>query len=261
MGSAAVLLLFLTTVHVVTAAIVHEHSQCLDNPPDMSSLRGVQAGEVVDDLPGGFRAYVTGPSKSSHAVVLASDFYGFEAPILRKIADQVAAKGYYVVVPDFFHGDPYTDSKILSEWIKSHSPVTAAQDAKPLFASLKNEGKSIGVGGYCWGGKFATEMAKTDDIKVAVLSHPAYVIVDDMKEVKWPIEILGAQNDTITPPEQVRQFDQALRQRMDIEYFVKIFPRVAHGFACRYNTTDPFAVKSAEQALAYMLDWFNKYLK
>ena len=26
-------------------------------------------------------------------------------------------------------------------------------------------------------------MAKTDDIKVAVLSHPAYVIVDDMKGV------------------------------------------------------------------------------
>ncbi|KAG2582662.1 hypothetical protein PVAP13_6KG192112 [Panicum virgatum] len=218
MGSAAVLILFLTAVHVVTAATVHEHSQCLDNPPDIS-LRGVEAGEVVDDLPGGFRAYVTGPSMSSRAVVLASDVYG-------------------------------TDTE-----------VTAAQDAKPLFTYLRNKGKSIGVGGYCWGGKFATEMAKTDDIEVVVLSHPAYVIVDDMKEVKWPIEILGAQNDTVTPPEQVRQFDQALRQRMDIEYFVKIFQRVAHGFACRYNTTDPFAVKSAEQALAYMLDWFHKYLK
>ncbi|CAO2201111.1 unnamed protein product [Urochloa humidicola] len=261
MGSAKLLFVCLAAALVAVAATVHhEHSQCLDNPPDLS-LRGVQAGKVVDDLPGGFRAYVTGPSKSNRAIVLASDVYGFEAPLLRNIADKVAAAGYYVLVPDFFHGDPYNDSKILSEWIKSHSPVIAAQDAKPLLASLRNEGKSIGVGGYCWGGKFAAEIAKTDDTEVVVLSHPAYVTVEDMKEVKWPIEILGAQNDTITPPEQVRQLEQALRERTEIEYFVKIFPRVAHGFACRYNTSDPFAVKSAEQALAYMLDWFHKYLK
>ncbi|CAL5011337.1 unnamed protein product [Urochloa decumbens] len=254
MGSGKLLFLCLAAALVAAAATVHEHSQCLDNPPDMS-LRGVEAGRVVHGLPGGFTAYVTGPSKSSRAIVLASDVYG------SKIADKVAAEGYYVLVPDFFHGDPYNDSKILSEWIKSRSPVIAAQDAKPLFASLRNEGKSIGVGGYCWGGKFAAEIAKTDDTEVVVLSHPAYVTVDDMKEVKWPIEILGAQNDTITPPEQVRQLEQELRERGEIEYFVKIFPRVAHGFACTYNTTDPFAVKSAEQALAYMLDWFHKYLK
>ncbi|CAL5003128.1 unnamed protein product [Urochloa decumbens] len=256
MGSAKLLLLRLAAALVAAAATVHEHSQCLDNPPDMS-LRGVEAGRVVHDLPGGFTAYVTGPS--SPAVPSSSPPMSTGS---RQIADKVAAEGYYVLVPDFFHGDPYNDSKILSEWIKSHSPVIAAQDAKPLLASLRNEGKSIGVGGYCWGGKFAAEIAKTNDTEVVVLSHPAYVTVDDMKEVKWPIEILGAQNDTITPPEQVRQLERELRERREIvEYFVKIFPRVAHGFACRYNTTDPFAVKSAEQALAYMLDWFHKYLK
>ncbi|XP_066325661.1 endo-1,3;1,4-beta-D-glucanase-like [Miscanthus floridulus] len=257
---------FLCLVAVVLAAAAaaspahNQHSQCLGNPPDLSR-RGGESGEVVGDLPGGFRAYVTGPAKSSRAVVLASDIFGFEAPILRTIADKVAEAGYFVVVPDFFNRDFYDTSKNISEWIKSHSPVKAAKDAKPLFAALKKEGKSIAVGGYCWGGKFGAEIAKTDDIKVVCLSHPSTVTAEDMKEVKCPIEILGAQNDTSTPPKLVYQFVNALRQRNGIPYFAKIFPGVAHGFACRYNATDPFAVRTAEEALAYMLDWFNKYLK
>jgi carboxymethylenebutenolidase len=66
-------------VHVV-GANVHEHSQCIDNPPDLS-LRRVEAGKVMDGLPGGFRAYVTGPSHSKQAIVLASDVYGWFAHI------------------------------------------------------------------------------------------------------------------------------------------------------------------------------------
>ncbi|GJN36616.1 hypothetical protein PR202_gb25493 [Eleusine coracana subsp. coracana] len=265
-------ILYLATMLVAATATSHEHSQCLENPPDMS-FRRVEAGKVVNDLPGGFKAYVTGDSSSSNAVILASDVYGFEAPILRPLngavlfindrepreknkkpprddqlyilmllttgmgissdgregdEDLAAGEGvsgdgdndfaaadpcdgvrtrYYVVVPDFFHGDPYNDSQVLSEWIKAHSPVKAAEDAKPLIAALRDDGKFIGVGGYCWGGKFAVEMAKTDDIKVVCLSHPAYVAVDDMK---------GAQNDTITPPKQVHQLEQALRQRTGV---------------------------------------------
>ncbi|KAM3353599.1 hypothetical protein ACQJBY_024639 [Aegilops geniculata] len=239
------------------------HSQCLDNPPDLT-VAGAEAGKVVDDL-AGFRAYVTGPVHSHRSIVQASDIFGFEAPLLRQAADKVAEAGYYVVVPDFFNGKPYTGdpSVNITQWIDDHSPVKAARDAKPIFATLKKEQKSIiGVGGYCWGGKFAVEIAKMEEVKAIVISHPSSIVVEDMREVKCPIEILGAQNDTTTPQKFIYQFLHALCKRSDkVPYFGKIFPGVVHGFACRYNSTDPFAVRTAEQALALMLGWFKKYLE
>uniref|UniRef100_A0ACD5TAR9 Uncharacterized protein n=1 Tax=Avena sativa TaxID=4498 RepID=A0ACD5TAR9_AVESA len=238
------------------------HPSCLDNPPDLTAA-GDEAGELVHDL-GGLEAYVTGSRSSPRAIVLSSDYYGFQAPKLRKIADQVADEGYLVVVPDLLHGDPYNDeAKIpFQDWIKTHSPVEAAEKTKALIATLKKQGVSaVGVGGYCWGGKVAIELSKSPEIEVVVISHPSLVTVDDINEVKHPIEILGAELDGASPPPLVHQFEQALDQNKGIDHFVKIFPRVAHGFACRYDAKDPFAVQTAEDARKGMLSWFNKYLK
>ncbi|KAL5202396.1 hypothetical protein ABZP36_013348 [Zizania latifolia] len=161
---------------------------CLENPPNMTEATGGElAGEVVQDY-GGLDAYVTGHRHSGRAIVLASDYYVlfFHFPFARKIADKVAYHGaYYVVVPDLMHRDPYTDDKQFEEWIKSHSPVEAAEETKPLIAELRKEGiSSIGVGGYCWGAKVAVELSKTNQTLAIVISHPALVVVDDMNSTK-----------------------------------------------------------------------------
>jgi dienelactone hydrolase len=42
-------------------------------------------------------------------------------------ADKVAATGYYVVVPDFFNGDPYDPQNVdrpIDVWVKDHQPVS-----------------------------------------------------------------------------------------------------------------------------------------
>uniref|UniRef100_A0A0D3G7D7 Dienelactone hydrolase domain-containing protein n=1 Tax=Oryza barthii TaxID=65489 RepID=A0A0D3G7D7_9ORYZ len=201
---------------------------CLDNSPNMTEKTGGEAGEVVHDY-GGLECYVTGSRRSGRAIILVSDYY-----VKRQIADKVAYSGYYVVVPDLLYGDPYTDdpARPFWVWIMAHSPEEAAEKTKPLIAVLKKEGmSSVGVGGYCWG------------------------------EVKRPIEILGGERDTITPPLVVHQFEHALDQNNRVDHFVKIFPKAPHAFACRYNASDPFAVKTAEEARADMVQWFDEYLK
>jgi len=46
----------------------------------------------------------------------------------RKLADKVAAAGYYVVVPDFLYGDPFTSENANRPqpiWLKDHQPVSS----------------------------------------------------------------------------------------------------------------------------------------
>ncbi|XP_066368344.1 endo-1,3;1,4-beta-D-glucanase-like [Miscanthus floridulus] len=278
-ATSSLLLIFLSVVIAASAALISveeanaplvlpsaraapsslQHHPCLDNPLDMTTT-GAEAGHTAHDFHG-VEAYLTGSRRAHRAIVLGSDYYGFEAPKLREIADQVAALGYYVVVPDLLHGDPYEDGVSVEEWIRTHSPADAAEKVQPLIAALKKEGKSVGFGGYCWGAKVAVELAKTDEIQAVVISHPSLVTVDDMKEIKCHIAVLGGEYDTRSPPQLVQQFQRVLEQNEAIDHVVKIFPRVPHGFACRYNSTDPFAVKTADEAREDMASWFNKHLK
>lgn len=235
--------------------------QCCDNPPSLSSNCGAGHVEQI----GGLNSYVTGSFDSNLAILLVSDIYGFEAPNLRKLADKVASAGYYVVVPDFLYGDPYEPTNAerpLGAWIKDHGPDKGFEDAKRVIESLKSKGVStIGSAGFCWGAKVVVELAKHGSIQAAVLLHPSLVALDDIKAVKVPTSVLGAEIDKMSPPELLKQFEDVLASKPEVDGFVKIFPGVAHGWTVRYNTEDGEAVKCAEEAHQNMLEWFAKYVK
>ncbi|MCL7025809.1 hypothetical protein MKW94_018410 [Papaver nudicaule] len=235
--------------------------QCCENPPTLSSSSG---NGCVQQL-GGLQTYVSGSLDSKLGILLVSDIYGYEAPNLRKLADKVAAAGFYVVVPDFLHGDPFVRENAerpLPVWIQSHGTDKGTEEARPVIEALKSQGISaVGAAGLCWGAKVVGELGKSDDLKAIVMAHPSFVTVDDIKEIKVPISILGAEIDNMSPPELLKQFEEVLSTKTEVDSFVKIFPVVSHGWTVRYNNEDEVAVKAAEEAHKDLLEWFTKYVK
>jgi dienelactone hydrolase len=235
--------------------------QCCSNPPTLNPNSG--AGHV--EQLGGLSTYVSGSPNSKLAILLISDVFGYEAPNLRKLADKVAGAGFYVVVPDFFHGDPYVPDSAerpIQVWLKDHGPDKGFEEAKPVIEAVKSKGVSaVGAAGFCWGAKVVVELAKAEFIQAAVLLHPSFVTLDDIKGVKAPIAVLGAENDHLSPPALLKQFEEALAAKSEVDGFVKIFPKVAHGWTVRYSVEDAAAVKSAEEAHMNLLEWFAKFVK
>ncbi|CAN1807356.1 unnamed protein product [Linum perenne] len=222
--------------------------QCCDNPPTLNPSSGSGHLEKL----GGLDSYVTGSPDSKSAVILISDVYGYEAPNLRKLADKIAAAGYFVVVPDFLYGDPYVPDNAergIYVWIKDHAAAKGFEDAKPVIESLKSKAKVV------------VELAKGSYINAGVLLHPSFVTVDDIKEVKTPLAVLGAEFDNLSPPALLKQFEEVLAANHEVDGSVKIFPGVSHGWTVRYNDEEKEVVKAADEAHNDMLEWFAKYVK
>ncbi|KAK9288297.1 hypothetical protein L1049_016748 [Liquidambar formosana] len=130
-------------------------SQCLENPPILSSTCGEGC---VQEL-GGLQTYITGPQDSKLAILVISDAYGM------------------VVV----------------------------------------------------------KLASSDDIRAAVLLHPGPITVDEIKNVKIPLVILGAEIDNHSPPEQLKQLGEILSGKSNDSLGETENPSIQRRFKVKLN--------------------------
>ncbi|GAU33452.1 hypothetical protein TSUD_380880, partial [Trifolium subterraneum] len=188
------------------------------------NMIGIHGVGTVLEL-GGLQSYVTGPSHSKLALILISDVFGYEAPNLRKLADKVSQAGFFVVVPDLLYGDyfdihnPQFDR---AAWLEAHGMLVIL----------------VSYAGYRF------------------ILHPGAITDKEFNDVKVPIALLGAEIDTFFPLEKLKQAEELLSAKAELESFVKLYPGVTHGWTVRYNAEDEVAVKSAEEAHQDMLNWF-----
>jgi dienelactone hydrolase len=176
-------------------------------------------------------AYITFPESkdTSTAIIILPDVIGHEFINAQLIADQFAANGYYVVMPDLFQGDPVklnpAEGFDIMNWLqkggpegKGHLPDSVDPIVEKTLAYMKEQGaKKIGAVGYCFGGKYVARfLAKGKGVDVGYTAHPSFVDEDEIKGMAGPLSIAAA--GTFHTSRTIRRviINQILQQRPTI---------------------------------------------
>ncbi|KAI0699934.1 hypothetical protein C8T65DRAFT_580675 [Cerioporus squamosus] len=129
----------------------------------------------------GIDAYATGDEASKRIIVIGADIFGWKLANTRLLADEYAAKGFRVIVPDFFNGwqlpmwtltaNDHNDPS--RSWLKRYvlAPASVFVFVPFLIRNLGSQvsmitsivsalraahpDAKIGFVGFCWGGRFA----------------------------------------------------------------------------------------------------------
>ena len=118
-------------------------------------------------------------------------------PAIWAVAEQLASNGYYVMLPNLFYrvdfeptlgpavfADPVARQDLMTRVIPSASAANVMRDTETFFEHFENEPKadasSIGVTGYCLGGRLSIYAAGHfgDRIKAAASYHGGGLATD-----------------------------------------------------------------------------------
>jgi carboxymethylenebutenolidase len=201
-------------------------------------------------------AYISCPDAGGPfpAVLIYMDAVGVR-PALKEMADRIAAKGFYVLLPNMFYRDgraPVMDPTTLfkpenrprlMELVGSLTAERADSDAGAFldFLSAQKEvapGSQVGITGYCMGGGLAVRTAAKfpDRIAAAASFHAGRLATDSPNS---PHTLLGAveaelyfghaDKDEGMNAEQIARLEAAL-EAAGVRYRSELYEGALHGY-------------------------------
>ncbi|KAI9685846.1 MAG: hypothetical protein M1822_004124 [Bathelium mastoideum] len=244
------------------------------NAPAQCCTIGVKhEGEAQGELKtiGNVSTYFSYPKDKStaNAILLLTDVIGHKFINAQLIADQFAANGYFVVMPDLFEGDPIPLNRPegfdIMKWMQG-PPGHMKERVDPIVeAAIKEMRKNLGVKklgavGYCFGAKYVVRFLKNGVIDAGYVAHPSFVDADELRAIQGPLSISAAETDQIFPAPKRRETEDILKE-MSVPYQVNLFSDVEHGFAVRADLSKPPAKWAKEQAFYQAVQWFDQHIK
>src|SRR5579864_9769849 len=194
---------------------------------------------------GEFGGYLASPvSGRGPGLVVIQEIFGVNA-VMRTIADEFAARGYFALVPDLFWrlepGVQLTD-KTDAEWKRAFDLMGRFDQAKGVvdiqsaIAQLRKTpgctGK-VGAVGYCLGGLLAyLSAARTDgDAFVGYYGVNIQEKLSEAANIKRPLMLHVAGKDQFVPPDAQKKVTDGLKGNRLVT--VHVYPEMDHAFSDR----------------------------
>lgn len=237
-------------------------SACCTLPPVKHDYTPTGTKETVGDL----EVYLAGPKDAPAAIVFICDIFGF-TPQAYQVADLLAAgTGFRVAMPGVLRDGawsldnfPPPDMATFMGWIGSTASWDdiVKRDVPPVVDLLKAGGaQSLGIIGFCWGGKVACRAAAVHSGTFGAVASPHYSFLEaaDLEALTCPVALLPSKDEAPEGPlldvlKSKPFFDKCIMQR---------FPDMHHGWVgARGDFSDPQQAQRATEALQI----FSKFFK
>ena len=225
---------------------------------------------------GKMEAYEAKPKEggSYPGIVVLMEAFGLNDHI-KKVTERIAQEGYVAIAPDLYHREaerlvPYSDLQKAVGIMNKLQDSKIMDDVGAAIAHLKSQSNvkagSIGVTGFCMGGRFTYLAAAhhNKDVKAAVPFYPGGVPMGNPSplsrtgEIKCPIYLFFGGKDPLIPQEHVDKINAELTDKK-INFQLKLYPDATHGFFC--DERPSYHPDSAKDAWEKFKSFFAQHLK